>query len=118
MFKKNISYMYFKKLGLYLKNAETNEEKELFNDLVVEDFNKGCKRNKKFDKEIYIYIEFYLSGKWLLFDPVLDIIINDYNYNNLIMPNKSQVYRKSINNMSFGCFSKEDNDSIIKQIVK
>lgn len=42
-----------KKLGLYLKNAETNEEKELVNDLVVEDFNKECKRNKKFDKEIY-----------------------------------------------------------------
>ena len=42
-----------KNLGLYLKNINTENEKELVNDLVLEDYDRELERNKKFNKEIY-----------------------------------------------------------------
>lgn len=55
-----------KKLGLYLKNAETAYEKKLVNNLIIEDFNKGCKRNILFNKEIYeMFKDDYYSGLFI-----------------------------------------------------
>ncbi len=52
-----------KRLGLYLKNTETDDEKELVYELIVEDFNKECKINKLLNKEIYnIFKDDYYNG--------------------------------------------------------
>ena len=46
-----------KKIGIYLKNAETNDEEELIIGLIEEDFNKMYKRNKKINKDIYVFFK-------------------------------------------------------------
>ncbi len=71
--------------------------------------------SKSSSKECCSFLEIYLNNKWYLFNPLTGEIYDNYNYNNLSLPNKFYVYRKSINNMSYGCFSINDNNKIMKE---
>lgn len=59
-------------------------------------------------KITYTFIEVFLDNKWCLVDPMNGRIFTEYDYNNLSLPGGYIIYRKALNNYSFGVFSKEN----------
>ena len=59
-------------------------------------------------KTTYTFIEVFLDNKWCLVDPMNGRIHTEYDYNNLSLPDGYIIYRKALNNYSFGVFSKEN----------
>ena len=68
-------------------------------------------------KTTYTFIEVFLDNKWCLVDPMEGRIFTDYDYNNLSLPDGYIIYRKALNNYSFGVFSKENMLDLIKSFT-
>ena len=65
-------------------------------------------------KTTYTFIEVFLDNKWCLVNPMNGRIHTEYDYNNLSLPDGYIIYRKALNNYSFGVFSKENMLDLIK----
>lgn len=86
-----------KSFGLYLKNVETDEEKEIVQELITEDFNKEGLKIKSFNKKIYkIFKDDYYNGLFCNDISKLSIsqllsLISDYTLIFDLIPSKSTV---------------------------
>lgn len=66
----------------------------------------------------HIFLEIYLNDKWYLFDSMAGKIYDNYDYNNLSLPNGYYAFRKTLNNCNFGAYTLKDNNQIMSEAFK
>jgi len=61
----------------------------------------------------HIFLEIYLNNKWYLFDSMAGKIYDNYDYNNLSLPDGYYAFRKTLNNCNFGAYDLKINNEIM-----
>ncbi len=64
----------------------------------------SSKINDKNEMQSYTFIEIFMNDKWYLFDSLNGIIYDNYDYNNLSLPNGYYAFKKTLSVQNFdGC---------------
>lgn len=74
------------------------------------DWIKQMQKESQHSQEVqgYVFLEIYLNNKWYLFDSMKGKIYDNYDYNNLSLPDGYYAFRKTLNNCNFGAFSSKE----------
>lgn len=82
----------------------------------IEAVQKSIKEKK--DMSGHIFLEIYLNDKWYLYDPTKHIIYDDYDPENICLPENYVAFAKGMNQKVLGVFDIDSEQELAYKLLK